>query len=158
MIISLLCVWVQLFTLWQNTEDLIITGTKKNNFGCLKVLGQKSNNLEAERLAKCKMIIAHFSHIMLLYIKKVTIFNLQHATLASLESRLHQKSHFHHNHRPPRARPVQPVPRHGRSVAPPHPSGQRVRDGRVQEVLAQPHHAGAARRLQRGWNRFVRHV
>lgn len=74
------------------------------------------------------------------------------------ESRLRQESNFHHNHRPPRARPVQPVPRHGRSVSSAHPGGQGVRDGRVQEVLAQSHHAGAARWLQRGRNRCASQV
>lgn len=81
----------------------------------------------------------------------VTVVSCLHGS----ESRLYQESNLHSNHRTPWARSVQPVPRHGRSVTPAHPGGEGVWNGCVQEVLAQPCHAGAAHCVQRSRNRSV---
>lgn len=64
------------------------------------------------------------------------------------ESRAHKKPDLHPDDRPARTRALQPVPRHGRRPPLARAGRQGVRDGHLQEVLAQPRHAGAPERLQ----------
>lgn len=62
-----------------------------------------------------------------------------------------QESNLHSIKRTPRARPLEPLPRHGRHQPPPPPGGQGVRNAAVPQVLAQPHHARPAWHVQQRW-------